>query len=126
MWECEVVYDYQAETEQSISVYAGQHVWGVVESGDWTQIRTEDGRVGMDSLSNLQDGFVPTSFLERVLPLQIHRVVALYDYQSNEPDKLSLLAGEVLEIWSECNGWYNGRNAAGDTGWFPASFVNVM
>ena len=53
MWECEVVYDYQAETEQSISVYAGQHVWGVVESGDWTQIRTEDGRVGMDSLSNL-------------------------------------------------------------------------
>ena len=53
MWECEVVYDYQAETEQSISVYAGQHVWGVVESGDWTQIRTEDGRVGLDSLSNL-------------------------------------------------------------------------
>lgn len=53
MWECEVVYDYQAETEQSISVYAGQHVWGVVESGDWTQIRTEDGRVGMDSLSYL-------------------------------------------------------------------------
>ena len=53
MWECEVVYDYQAETEQSISVYAGQHVWGVVESGDWTQIRTEDGRVGLDSLPNL-------------------------------------------------------------------------
>ena len=53
MWECEVVYDYQAETEQSISVYAGQHVWGVVESGDWTQIRTEDGRVDLDSMAYL-------------------------------------------------------------------------
>ena len=45
MWECEVLYDYQADADQLISVYAGQHVWGVVESGDWTQIRTEDGRV---------------------------------------------------------------------------------
>ena len=58
--------------------------------------------------------------------MQSHRVVALYDYQSSEPDKLSLLAGEVLEVWSECNGWYSGRNAAGDTGWFPVSFVSFL
>ena len=48
MWECQVVYDYQADTAQAISVHAGQNVWGVVESGEWTQIRTEDGRVGLN------------------------------------------------------------------------------
>ena len=60
------------------------------------------------------------------MPLQSQRAVALYDFQTSEPDKLSLLAGEVLEIWSESNGWYNGRNAAGDMGWFPVSFVKLV
>ena len=49
LWECVVVYDYQADTNETLSVHVGEHVWGVSESGDWTQIRTEKGEVGFVS-----------------------------------------------------------------------------
>ena len=49
LWECVVVYDYQADTNETLSVHVGEHVWGVTESGDWTQIRTEKGEVSLGS-----------------------------------------------------------------------------
>ena len=49
LWECVVVYDYQADTNETLSVRVGEHVWGVSESGDWTQIRTEKGEVSFVS-----------------------------------------------------------------------------
>ncbi|XP_077983654.1 F-BAR and double SH3 domains protein 2-like [Glandiceps talaboti] len=53
--------------------------------------------------------------------------VALYDYEAQREDELSIKQSENLEIIeeSEGDGWVRGRNAAGDVGYFPEAYVDI-
>jgi len=51
----------------------------------------------------------------------------LYDYAADGQDELSISIGEVLTVVApESNGWMFGTNAKGETGMFPASYVEKL
>jgi len=52
-------------------------------------------------------------------------VRALYDYAPETPEELTVSAGEMLVVVTRDAGagWMEGKNTAGQTGLFPASYV---
>lgn len=54
----------------------------------------------------------------------LFEVVALYDFDASMDNQLSLRMGDRLAVLrQEENGWWHGVNLEGNSGWFPATFV---
>lgn len=53
---------------------------------------------------------------------------ALYNFQSENKEEISIQANEELVIFSEnsLDGWLQGTNSRGETGLFPASYVEIL
>ncbi|XP_056322329.1 sorting nexin-18b [Danio aesculapii] len=56
------------------------------------------------------------------------RARALYDFTSENPGEISVTENEVLTLCSEevVDGWLEGTNSRGETGLFPASYVEII
>uniref|UniRef100_A0A8C5S9J7 Sorting nexin n=1 Tax=Laticauda laticaudata TaxID=8630 RepID=A0A8C5S9J7_LATLA len=56
------------------------------------------------------------------------RARALYDFQSENKEEISIHENEELVLFSEksLDGWLQGTNSRGETGLFPASYVEVL
>ncbi|XP_056136794.1 sorting nexin-18-like [Lampris incognitus] len=52
----------------------------------------------------------------------------LYDFASENPGEITITESEVVTLFSEeeLDGWLEGQNSRGDTGLFPASYVEVI
>merc|ERR1740124_1293915 len=58
--------------------------------------------------------------------VSLPRVKAVYDYEAQDLDEISLTEGEVLELVKEDeSGWWTGR-AKGKEGYFPGSYVEKI
>ncbi|XP_025066329.1 sorting nexin-33 isoform X2 [Alligator sinensis] len=53
---------------------------------------------------------------------------ALYNFQSENKEEISIQENEELVIFSEnsLDGWLQGKNSRGETGLFPASYVEIL
>ncbi|XP_007433217.1 sorting nexin-33 [Python bivittatus] len=53
---------------------------------------------------------------------------ALYDFQSENKEEISIRENEELVLFSEksLDGWLQGTNSRGETGLFPASYVQIL
>ena len=53
---------------------------------------------------------------------------ALYDFRSENKEEISIWQDEDLVIFSETSldGWLQGQNSRGETGLFPASYVEIL
>ncbi|XP_056655165.1 sorting nexin-33 [Monodelphis domestica] len=53
---------------------------------------------------------------------------ALYDFQSENKEEISIRQDEELVVFSETSldGWLQGQNSRGETGLFPASYVEIL
>ncbi|KAJ7393080.1 F-BAR and double SH3 domains protein 2 [Desmophyllum pertusum] len=52
--------------------------------------------------------------------------VALYNFEATDSEELTITEGEELEILDrDSEGWCKGRNKAGQTGFFPESYIEV-
>uniref|UniRef100_J3S963 Sorting nexin n=1 Tax=Crotalus adamanteus TaxID=8729 RepID=J3S963_CROAD len=53
---------------------------------------------------------------------------ALYDFQSENKEEISIRENEELVLFSEksLDGWLQGTNSRGETGLFPASYVEIL
>ncbi|EMP27223.1 Sorting nexin-33 [Chelonia mydas] len=53
---------------------------------------------------------------------------ALYNFQSENKEEISIQENEELVIFSEnsLDGWLQGKNSRGETGIFPASYVEIL
>ncbi|NXC39819.1 SNX33 protein, partial [Penelope pileata] len=53
---------------------------------------------------------------------------ALYNFQSENQEEISIQENEELVVFSErsLDGWLQGRNSRGQTGLFPASYVEIL
>lgn len=133
-------YDATGSDEVSISAYDS---FAVVQSDDgsgWTLIRKHDG----------SEGLVPTSYIEiptatpdvtrspgkkkgpAVAPRRgakrIQYVQALYDYQADGDDEISISAGDKIALVQDDidgSGWTQGE-LNGKTGMFPTSYVQKI
>ncbi|KAF4082677.1 hypothetical protein AMELA_G00154410 [Ameiurus melas] len=56
------------------------------------------------------------------------RARALYDFVSENPGEICVVENEVLTLYSEdvVDGWLEGTNSRGESGLFPASYVEIL
>ncbi|KAG8144875.1 putative Sorting nexin protein [Naja naja] len=56
------------------------------------------------------------------------RARALYDFQSENKEEISIRENEELVLFNEksLDGWLQGTNSRGETGLFPASYVEIL
>lgn len=52
----------------------------------------------------------------------------LYDFSSENPGEISIGEGELVSVFSEeeLEGWLEGENSRGESGLFPASYVEIL
>ena len=51
-------------------------------------------------------------------------MVALYDYQAQRSDELSLVRGDIISVlYKDNENWWMGELADGQQGFFPANYV---
>ena len=49
--------------------------------------------------------------------------MALYPYDAEDETELTIREGEILHVYTETDGWYFGRNSAGEEGNFPSNYM---
>ena len=133
------LYDYDAQDEGELSFRAGQPITVIArdESG-WWQCQTEAGEVGIAPMNFLQEGAGGGAGAgagdaggaeEGQPPAEIaspgQRVRALYDYDADGADEISMKAGDVFTVNSEEAGWYNVTAADGSSGSVPSNFTTI-
>lgn len=77
----------------------------------WIKVTTEDGN----------SGWAPLEFLDIQSGSSIG--IALCDYNAQE---LNTSPGDVLQIISEYNGWYQAQTSHGLVGWVPVRTVTPL
>ncbi|KAH8825184.1 hypothetical protein DL96DRAFT_1712206 [Flagelloscypha sp. PMI_526] len=126
-----MVYDFTATSDFEISLKEGTLV-RVLEADDgsgWVKV--------LDSSNN--DGLVPSSYLEYQEAGESNtepsgpKVRAIYDYQAQGLDEISLQINQVLELTTGPNGgqnygdgWWEGFTTDGKTGIFPSNYVSLL
>merc|ERR1712137_1246188 len=53
------------------------------------------------------------------------RCVAKFEFVASSADELTIRVGETITIDTEASGWYAGTNSAGESGLFPANYVEL-
>jgi len=51
---------------------------------------------------------------------------AIYDYAPDEENELRLKVGDIITISRHEDSWYLGTNQKGESGWFPANYVELQ
>jgi len=54
------------------------------------------------------------------------RCTAKFEFVASSADELTIRVGDVIVIDQEMSGWYSGTNAQGQSGLFPANYVEVQ
>lgn len=135
------LYQYDASGDDETSVFAGETVDVVTEDdgSGWTKVLNSKGASGL----------VPTSYLEitravartdtgskkkgpSVAPKRgakrVQYVEALYDYQADGEDEMSIRAGDrivLVQDDTDASGWTEGE-LDGSRGMFPTSYVKKI
>lgn len=53
--------------------------------------------------------------------------IAIYDYEAAEDNEISFREGDrITEIEAASDDWWQGKDASGDVGLFPANYVEVV
>ncbi|CAG8475963.1 12432_t:CDS:10 [Funneliformis caledonium] len=109
-WKAEALYDYIADTEEELSVSAGDII---------TVFELDDGSGWVKAFYNGKEGLVPASYIEYHDFVQV-----LYDYESQSPEELTIKEGDVIQVTNRdvAEGWWEGI-LNGVTGQFPANYV---
>jgi len=122
--ELVTIYAYEATEENELTFAEGETIY-LLEKDDsgWWRGRNKKG----------QEGVFPSNFVEVVGEeggtgntgtIEINaEFQALYDYEAEDENELTIKEGEILHVVSETDGWYFGTNKAGQEGNFPSNFV---
>jgi len=125
--ELVTIYAYDATEENELTFAEGETIY-LLEKDDsgWWRGRNKKG----------QEGVFPSNFVEVVGEeggtgntgtVEINAdFQALYDYEAEDENELTIKEGEILHVISETDGWYFGTNAAGQEGNFPSNFVEAL
>lgn len=105
------------------------HEEDVEVAGEEERMRIEQLAVGWDDPTqvNWDEAEQSTSeTLEQPAPL-LYKCTALYSYTAQNPDELSIIESEQLEVVGEGDGdgWLRARNYRGEEGYVPHNYLDV-
>lgn len=95
------------------------------------RLRMEQLTAGWDDPTNVNWGEPDTDVpqVETVPPpaLPLYKCTALYSYTAQNPDELSIIENEQLEVVGEGDGdgWLRARNYRGEEGYVPQNYLDV-
>lgn len=133
-----VLYDYEAQGEDELnlkeddSLYILEH-----DDADWfkAQLRrlNPDGTPVEQADEDAEIGLVPANYVEEAEPLRLSR--ALYDYEAQNEDELSIAEDELLRVYESDGLWLLvkkqghdslGEGGVGNLGYVPANYVDEV
>eukprot|EP01120_Amphizonella_sp_Union-15-10_P011395 TRINITY_DN4816_c0_g1_i1.p1 TRINITY_DN4816_c0_g1~~TRINITY_DN4816_c0_g1_i1.p1 ORF type:complete len:499 (-),score=124.05 TRINITY_DN4816_c0_g1_i1:75-1571(-) len=112
--KAKALYDYNAADDTEITFKADDII---------NVTKNDDSIPGwMEGEFNGKIGLFPGNYVE--ILTRKRKCVALFDFVAENDDELSIKEGEELIIESEAEGWFTGTNKNGETGLFPANYVD--
>jgi hypothetical protein len=140
---CRALYDYDAQSDMELSfgeddiitiIEKDESGWwhgelngkvGVFPAADWVEEVSE-----AEATRGAPQDVAPTAPSRRPPPPSSQKkqqqCMAMYDYDAQDSDELTIAEGEILNVDSEDSGWIFGSNQGGETGRFPGNFVEMM
>ncbi|TKY87982.1 hypothetical protein EX895_003078 [Sporisorium graminicola] len=129
------LYDYVAQAEDELNLTEDDYLY-ILESDDpeWWKAKlrrlAEDGTPIQDDSDEGTVGLVPANYVEEAEPLRLSR--ALYDYEAQTEDELSMVEDELLRVYESDGVWLlvkkQGQDplsgGEGRLGYVPANYVD--
>ncbi|PWN52249.1 hypothetical protein IE53DRAFT_10601 [Violaceomyces palustris] len=137
---CKALYDYTAQAEDELSLTEDDTLY-ILEADDpeWWKAKlrrlNEDGTPVQDQTDEEAEslvGLVPKNYVEEAEPLRLSR--ALYDYEAQTEDELSITEDELLRVYETDGLWLLVKKQGQDTigggegrlGYVPANYVDEV
>jgi hypothetical protein len=112
----QVLFDFAARKPEELSLTKGEMLSSVRKVTDeWSHGKNAAGKAG-----TFPSAYVVVIDLSKVKKTAL----AKFDFAATKPDRISFSKNEQIDVFVEVSSeWWLGRNAAGQTGLFPASYV---
>ncbi|KAG6827113.1 hypothetical protein H0H92_013157 [Tricholoma furcatifolium] len=136
-----VLFDFKPTSEFELEVSGDQTLLVAQAQGQTVDVIEADDGSGWVKVADMQgkDGLVPASYLQHgdgrppaTQSSSGHRVRALYAYEAQGPDEISLVEGQTIELTpgpsggqNYGDGWWEGIDSAGRRGIFPSNYVSL-
>lgn len=132
---CKALYDYVPQAEDELNLTEDDYLY-ILESDDpeWWKAKlrrlNEDGTPVQDDPDEGTVGLVPANYVEEAEPLRLSR--ALYDYEAQTEDELSMVEDELLRVYESDGVWLLVKKQGNDPlsggegrlGYVPANYVD--
>ena len=132
---CKALYDYVAQAEDELNLTEDDYLY-ILESDDPEWWKAKLRRLNQDGIPIDNDseegtvGLVPANYVEEAEPIRLSR--ALYDYQAQTEDELSMAEDELLRVYESDGVWLLVKKQGDDPlsggegrlGYVPANYVD--
>merc|ERR1712063_62664 len=115
--KAKALYEYNAAdaTELSFAV------------GDIINVTKQDASGWWEGENKGKHGMFPGNYVELIAADDgKKRCVVKFEFIASSADELTIKVGETVTIDTEASGWYSGTNSRGESGLFPANYVEVQ
>jgi hypothetical protein len=130
------LYDYEAQSDLELSFQEDDLITIIEKDASGWWHGELNGKVGVfpaadwveevDPSSAAPPTMAPKAPDKRPGASSSFQVVAMYDYEAEDSDELTIVEGEVLNVDSEDSGWYFGTNAKGLNGRWPSNYSEKL
>lgn len=132
------LYDYEAQAEDELNLKEDDSLY-ILEADDADWFKAKIRRLNPDGTPIDQPdeeadiGLVPANYVEEAEPIRLSR--ALYDYEAQNEDELSISEDELLRVYESDGLWLlvkkQGNDALGEggvgrLGYVPANYVDEV
>merc|ERR1712137_245637 len=95
--------------------------------GDIINVTKQDASGWWEGENKGKHGMFPGNYVELVAADDgKKRCVVKFEFIASSADELTIKVGETVTIDTEASGWYSGTNSRGESGLFPANYVEVQ
>jgi len=96
------------------------------EIGDIITVTKQDASGWWEGENNGSHGMFPGNYVEVIADNGKKKCVVKFEFIASSADELTIKVGETITIDTEAAGWYSGTNSSGQSGLFPANYVEVQ
>lgn len=128
--KAKALFDYQAAESNELSF----------DIGDIITVTKQDASGWWEGSCKGRTGMFPGNYVEVIESAEaapaaappaaaeptVKKCRALFEFNAENEDELTIKEGQIVTILSEAEGWYCGQNDDGKSGLFPANYVEII